>query len=108
MGHDALGRDEAVAHSYLLHCRLAIQEFKVCPLCSSVNVVENEECFACRWSGAFEFEPATVESRLYEMISHCPELLEVLLDEGPKQKPSLVVKMMSWLTRRLRPLDQRA
>ncbi len=99
MGNEALRSKDAVSQSYLLRCQLAIKQFKICPVCDSVNVLDNTECFACRWAGAFVFEPNDIESRLYEMISRCPGLLEVLVDDRPEPKTNALLRMWAAVLR---------
>jgi len=45
----------------------SVEAFKLCPLCTSLNVRENDECFVCRWSGEFDCNPAAIEMSLYEL-----------------------------------------
>ena len=39
-------------------------EFKVCPLCGSVNRAECEECHVCAWHGEFEHNEFAIEYAL--------------------------------------------
>jgi hypothetical protein len=51
-----------------------------CPLCGAINSTDNDECFVCTWHGAFEHDTELVEEGLAELLEHCPELEEVILD----------------------------
>ena len=78
----------------------------VCPLCEAVNLLENEECFCCRWAGDFEFDPELIETKLYEMIYRCPELLAVLVEEEEFVKPpTLLDRVRRFFYRFRRRLD---
>jgi hypothetical protein len=55
-------------------------QLKVCPLCSTLKVNENEECFACTWHGCFEDNQTMVRMRLAELATQCPEII-ALWDE---------------------------
>ena len=105
VGSEMLRSQEIFSQSYLLRCRLAVSQFKVCPVCDSVNVNENHECFSCRWSGSFIVEPSIVESRMYEMIARCPELLAVLVDDSPATIPSRFQKLAAWFRRIRKKID---
>ena len=72
---------EILPQSYAVNCRLAVDQFKVCPLCGAVNVQANCRCFVCTWAGEFIEDEAAIETGLYQMIVRCPELLEILIDE---------------------------
>lgn len=72
-------------------------KLKVCTLCGTLNIAENEECFACRWHGAFETSPTMVRMRLAELAIQCPDVME--LWERPAPKP--VHPLMAWLNRAL-------
>ena len=73
--------ESALTQAYIVRCHLAVEQFKVCPLCESVNVADNDACFSCGWAGKFQTEPHRIESRLYDLIYRCPELLAILVDE---------------------------
>lgn len=92
----------------LLRHRAAIESFKVCPLCTSLNVRENGECFVCRWHGDFDLNPASIEMTLYELLQRCPDLPEVIL---PSPEPSLwrrLIARLPWRRRSsIRAIDVR-
>jgi hypothetical protein len=69
--------------------------FKVCPLCETLNVAENTECFVCRWQGRFVEEPETVNDRLGEFLAACPSLAEAL--EPGLKRPKWFGRLMAWL-----------
>ncbi|MCH8977680.1 MAG: hypothetical protein IH945_00350 [Armatimonadetes bacterium] len=71
--------------SYAVNRRLAVHQFKGCPLCGAVNVVSNCKCFVCSWAGDFIKDEARIETGLYQMIIRCPELLDILIDD---ERPS--------------------
>ncbi|MEX2243967.1 MAG: hypothetical protein WD716_09000 [Fimbriimonadaceae bacterium] len=102
-----LRNDHKISQAYIVRCHLAVEQFKVCPLCGAVNVAGNDECFCCRWSGGFKTGRHEVESRLYELIHRCPELLAVLSEEGDDLPPTLFDRVRSFFSR-LRGLDLRA
>ena len=72
---------EILPQSYSVNRRLAVDQFKVCPLCGAVNVQANCKCFVCTWAGEFIEDEAEIETGLYRMIIRCPELLEILIDD---------------------------
>ena len=85
---------------------MAAGSLKVCPLCETLNVAENRECFVCRWQGKFVEDPETVDNRLSEFLEACPSLAGAL-DPGPKPGSWLARRLGRWLAR-LRPrLDGR-
>jgi hypothetical protein len=55
--------------------------FKVCPLCGTLNVKENEECCCCSWKGAFETSPEKVQVVMWQMVDASSELQMLLLRE---------------------------
>lgn len=63
-------------HTTMAHLRdwSSIKKLKACPLCGSLNVVENEECFACRWQGEFESDTRLIQLRIAELAIRSPEL----------------------------------
>lgn len=83
-----LSSKEILSQTYKTRRRLAVEDFMVCPLCGALNVNTNIECFVCRWAGDFNFNPVQIETRLYEIIYHCPEILAVLIEEE-KVEPTL-------------------
>lgn len=102
-------RDQDIySHSFLLRCRLATNEFKICPLCESVNVRQNSECFCCKWTGKFVEDPHVIETSLYHMISHCPELLAILVSDMEEPKPTFKERLAHLVSRLLRRVDVRA
>lgn len=65
---------------------------KRCPLCSTLNSVQNRECVTCCWSGRFEQDPETIESSFLELVDRCPEIAEAFPEVAP-------AKGMSWRVR---------
>lgn len=61
----------------LLKSRSGLEQFKVCTLCGSLNVAENNECFVCRWHGSFDRNPSLIRLRIYEIVRNCPDFWEV-------------------------------
>jgi hypothetical protein len=51
---------------------------KRCPLCGAVNSAANAECFVCRWHGAFDHEPTSIEQGLNDLVAQSPELEEAI------------------------------
>lgn len=54
-------------------------DLKRCPLCGTINSVDNRDCVMCGWHGSFERDPELIEEGLYEMMIRCPDLAEALL-----------------------------
>ena len=63
--------------------RLAALNLKRCPLCGTLNARQNAECITCRWHGAFEDDPLSIEEGLMEMIDRCPDLAQVFPPARP-------------------------
>jgi hypothetical protein len=99
-------RDRA-SDAYIVTRRLAVGEFKLCPLCRAVNLLDNEVCFCCQWEGRFDHDANHIESALYEMIYRCPELLGILVEDEPVERPGFFERVWSFFGR-LRRLDLRA
>lgn len=59
--------------------------FKVCPVCNTLNVVENQECCNCAWRGEFVTESHVVQTRMWHMVSSNAELQMLLLKELRKR-----------------------
>ena len=102
-----LRNEEILSQTYVTSRRLAVEDFMVCPLCGAINVNTNAECFVCSWRGEFSFNPAQVETRLYEIIYRCPDLLEVLVEEERTEKLGFVSKVRRFFHRFHRKLDVR-
>lgn len=81
--------------------RLAAANLKRCPLCGAVNAVVNQECFICRWHGAFYRNPAEIEEGLAQLLDHCPELVDVLGDVCPPPRPSTWQRLTMFFHRAL-------
>ena len=69
----------------VLRNRRSVGQFKVCTLCGALNVRENDECFVCRWSGAFDHDPLAVRVGINEIVRECPELMEVVREPGRRR-----------------------
>ena len=91
-----LRNEEILSQTYVTRRRLAVEDFMVCTLCGALNVNTNEECFVCRWSGDFSFNPVQIETRLYEIIYRCPELLTVLIEEEKVELPLSFLDKVRW------------
>lgn len=76
--------------------RLAVESFKVCPLCGALNALEQRECFVCRWSGEFVHDVGRVERALENLVFECPKLVAAL------EKPSRVQRWWRKVTRFMR------
>jgi hypothetical protein len=84
-------------HSLLVpHRKLAVDNLKRCPVCSTVNAKLNSECFVCRWHGAFDHDASSVEEGFIEILEHCPELIDCIL-YIPQSRSSFLVRTWSWL-----------
>lgn len=84
-------------------------KLKVCTLCGTLNVVENEECFACRWHGVFETSPKMVQMRLTQLAIQCPDLID-LYDQAPVRYRSTAREWIArlWVRIRRGSIDLRA
>lgn len=90
--------------SYAVNRRLAVDQFKICPLCGAVNVLANCKCFVCTWAGGFIEDEGQIETGLYLMIIRCPELLDILIDEERAEPQGLRSRVRRLLCRfRKRP-----
>ncbi len=98
---------DSPSDAYIVTRRLAVQEFKLCPLCRAVNLLDNEICFCCHWEGRFDHDPDHIESALYDMVYRCPELLAILVEDEPSPKPGFFERVWSFFAR-FRRLDVRA
>ena len=96
---------EILPQSYAVNRRLAVDQFKVCPLCGAVNVLANSKCFVCTWAGRFIEDEAHIETCLYQMVFRCPELLDVLIDEERAEPQALWSRVRRFLGRFRRRLD---
>lgn len=98
-GHDILSQ------AYIVRRRLAVEQFQLCPLCRTVNLLENDSCFCCHWEGKFDRDPNHIESALYEMVYRCPELLAVLIEEEPTHEPGFFERLWGFFSRFKRRVD---
>jgi len=81
-------------------------EFKVCPLCDTLNVKENSACCCCGWTGEFEHGSHAVQVKMWQMVKGSDEL-QILLLKELRQTPWH--RFSSWLRRVFRKrLDLRA
>ena len=96
---------EILPQSYAVNRRLAVDQFKVCPLCGAVNVLANCKCFVCTWAGGFIEDEGQIETGLYQMIIRCPELLEILIDEEPARPLGLWSRVRRFFCRFRKKLD---
>ncbi|MCG9894834.1 MAG: hypothetical protein MH204_05110, partial [Fimbriimonadaceae bacterium] len=80
--------------------------FKVCPLCGTLNVKENETCCTCSWSGQFDSSPHLVQVRMWQIVEQSPELQVLLLKE--LRRPWYRVLWSAVRNRFRRRLDVRA
>jgi hypothetical protein len=103
-----LRNHEILSQAYIVQRRLAVEEFKLCPLCRAVNLLENENCFCCNWEGRFDHDPDHIESALYEMVYRCPELLAILIEDEPNVRPGFFERVWSFFSRLRRRVDVRA
>lgn len=69
-------------YSHLIH-RQAARGFKVCPLCGTLNVSENCDCFVCGWGGRFDSSEATIQIAITQLLDHCPRAAEMALRRRP-------------------------
>ncbi len=87
--------------------QLSADAFHVCPLCESLNLAENQECFVCGWQGQFDDDPYLIEERLYDLLAECPEVLGLIGRAG--RRPTLVGRVRDWFAGLFRRrLDLRA
>lgn len=78
----------------------SIKRLKSCPLCGTLNVLENRECFSCRWSGEFDHDARLIRLRLAEIALVQPRLRELWMVEA---RPTVWQK----LRRKLRGFGRR-
>lgn len=96
-----------LTHTTMAHLRdwNSIKKLKACPLCGCLNVSENDECFACRWSGQFETDGRLVRLRLAELALRQPELRELW---RPANRTNLFQRIVAAMRQALRrPVDYR-
>ncbi len=81
----------------LLQKRFGLVAFKICPLCDSLNVKANDECYVCRWSGSFESDPERIELAIHA-------LLQLDDEEAEREEPqeTLIQKWRTWARNRFR------
>lgn len=78
---------------YLAKRRLAVESLMRCPLCGAINASSNTECFVCTWSGSFEHDAEDIHDGLSQLLDHCPELEDVILEhECPQQTRTARIK----------------
>ncbi|MCA1946550.1 MAG: hypothetical protein LDL56_02865 [Armatimonadetes bacterium] len=83
---------------------LAAEHLKRCPLCGALNAVRNEECFVCRWHGAFDHDAERIEHSLSELVDRCPELASAMARprvSAKAAKPSLWSRLGRWFRKRI-------
>ncbi|MEJ5170013.1 MAG: hypothetical protein WHU10_03410 [Fimbriimonadales bacterium] len=83
---------------------LAAEHLKRCPLCGALNAIRNEECFVCRWHGAFDHDAGRIESSLSELVDRCPELASAMARPRCAERTSqrsLWGRLSGWFRRRL-------
>lgn len=82
----------------------------MCPLCSTLNVNENEECFACTWHGCFEDNQTMVRMRLAELATQCPEIVALWDEPKPQTRWERISGYVQslWLRVTRRHIDVRA
>lgn len=83
---------------------LWVCHFRVCPLCDALSPVQNDECFVCRWHGAFEENPAVVEMAIRSLLAECPQVAKLL---APPAEPPPWWKRWLGLAPRRRGIDLR-
>ncbi len=81
-------------YTHLIH-RRAPQSFKVCPLCGTLNVAENADCFVCGWQGRFDSSAATVETAMKMLLDRCPRAAQLA-----RRRPSAWARLWRSLSRR--------
>ncbi|MEZ5164010.1 MAG: hypothetical protein R2688_09750 [Fimbriimonadaceae bacterium] len=91
----------------VLRARPAAGQFKVCPLCGALNVIENCECFVCRWQGEFDCQEAMVRMKVHEIIASCPELLGVISMMQLPRRRNWLERTWANLVDRFRRVDLR-
>ena len=81
----------------LLQRRFGLVALKLCPLCDSLNVKANSECYVCRWSGSFESDPERIELTIHAFLQQDDEDSEAEI-----RQESLIQKWRKWATNRFR------
>lgn len=89
----------------------ASKQIKVCPVCESVNSVDQVECFVCSWQGEFIRDEVAVYAALNELILRCPSYHDdEEVDREPAQSYSLSQRLQLMIARLKghRPFDASA
>ena len=84
--------------------RLAVESLKCCPVCGAINAFDKVQCFVCSWHGAFDHEPQRIEDALANLLGHCPDLEDVVLDE-PASRPHRKERVRAFLKRLFWPAN---
>ena len=80
--------------------KLAQSNLKVCPLCDSLNSVENTQCCVCTWHGWFIHDPREIERGLRHLLRRCPEF-RAKMPALPREEYSSRVPRWRFLLRRV-------
>jgi hypothetical protein len=86
-----------LVHTTLDHLKdwSSLSRLKVCPLCGSLNVESNDECFCCRWSGGFERDQRLIQLRVAELAMEQPELRDLW---RLSERATVLNRMKRWLS----------
>lgn len=95
---DWLGLQQAREES--MRRRIA-EHLKQCPLCGSLNAIQNDECVTCRWHGTFEHDPLLVGDSFFDLVDRCPELAQAFPEARPRKAPWWVMAK-TWYRRTFR------
>ncbi|HEY0866245.1 MAG TPA: hypothetical protein VGE01_02640 [Fimbriimonas sp.] len=78
--------------------RLAVADFKRCPLCGALNADTNLDCFVCSWHGSFDRDHERVSAALEYLVERCPQIAS---DLEPPQSDSPFFRAKRWLVKRV-------
>lgn len=71
---------------------------KRCPLCDSINAIDNAECVTCRWAGVFDVSSEGIRQGLLELVDQCPELSTLM---RPSRRNGLLARVRQLWRRKL-------
>jgi len=55
---------------------------KTCTCCGALNIVDNRECFVCRWHGRFDEDPIQIEQGVAQLLERCPDLATAMMENA--------------------------
>jgi len=61
---------------------VASRTLKTCTLCGALNIIDNRECFVCRWRGRFDEDPAQIEEGVNQLLARSPDLAAAMIENA--------------------------